>query len=305
MPYILLVLAVLFWSGNFVIGRGIHETVPPISLSFWRWVVALIIMLPFVVKPMVRQRDLLRRNWRILSLLAVLGVTNFSSFLYIALQTNTVINTVLINSLMPVLIVFITWIGFQDRLTYTQGFGGLISFIGLIWIITRGAPTVLLTIELSRGDLWTLAATGSWALYSALLRKRPKNMHSMCFLGFITGVGLLFLSPFYVWEVTHGATFVWTPATAAAVVYISLFASILAFIFWNRAIEIIGANRGGIFVHLMPVFSIVMAIIFLGERLQMYHLPGMAGIILGIVLTTIGKPGDQKTTGRPLPEKTK
>lgn len=290
MPYLFLVLAVLFWSGNFVLGRGVHEAVPPVSLAFWRWTIALFIILPFAVKPMIQQFDLLRRNWRILCVFAVLGVTNFSMFLYIALQTNTVINTVLINSLMPVMIVFISRVGFQDKITYKQGIGGLISFMGLIWIITRGAPGVLFAIKLSKGDLWTLAAAASWALYSVLLRKRPKNLQPLSFMGFIISVGLLFLLPFYIWELRSGAVFVWTPATTGAVVYMAVCASVLAYIFWNRAIGIVGANKGGIFVHLMPVFSIIMAIIFLEERLQAYHLPGMAGIIIGIILTTTGKP---------------
>ncbi len=290
MPYIFLVLAVLFWSGNFVIGRGVHEVVPPVALAFWRWTIALLILLPFVVQPMIRQYELLRRNWRILSVFAVLGVTNFSMFLYIALQTNTAINTVLINSLMPVMVVFMSWIGFQDKITYKQGFGGLISFVGLIWIITRGTPSAIFAIKLSKGDFWTLAAAASWASYSVLLRKRPKNLHPLSFMGFIIIVGLLFLLPFYIWELRSGAVFVWTPVSAGAVLYMAVCASVLAYIFWNRAIEIVGANKGGIFIHLMPMFSIIMAIIFLGEHLLAYHLPGMAGIIIGIILTTTGKP---------------
>lgn len=293
----MLTLTVLFWSGNFVIGRGVHDTVPPVSLAFWRWSVALIIMFPFVIKSVLNQLDLIRQHLRILSLLAILSVTNFNTFIYIALQTNTVINTVLINSLMPVLIIFISWAGFRDHITFQQGLGGLISFAGLVWIITRGTPTFLLSIRFSAGDLWTLGAAISWALYSVLLRKRPEKLHPLSFMAYITAAGLFFLSPFYLWEVLRGASFEWTPATAGSVAYIALFASVLAYIFWNRAVDVVGANRAGIFIHLMPVFSIIMAIVFLGERLQGYHFPGMAGIVLGIFLTTTGKPRQRQAVG--------
>ncbi|MGB8424706.1 MAG: DMT family transporter, partial [Desulfobacterales bacterium] len=163
MPYVLLTLTVLFWSGNFVIGRGIHAEVPPISLAFWRWFTALVLLLPFALPAMVRQRDLIGRHWKLLCLLAILSVTNFNTFIYLALQSNTVINTVLINSLTPVFIVFVSWIGFREKISVLQGLGGLMSFAGLIWIITRGQPALLFTVRFSRGDLWTLAAALSWA----------------------------------------------------------------------------------------------------------------------------------------------
>ncbi|MFZ0241859.1 MAG: DMT family transporter [Desulfobacterales bacterium] len=288
MPYVLLTLTVLFWSGNFVIGRGIHAEVPPISLAFWRWFTALVLLLPFALPAMVRQRDLIGRHWKLLCLLAILSVTNFNTFIYLALQSNTVINTVLINSLTPVFIVFVSWIGFREKISVLQGLGGLMSFAGLIWIITRGQPALLFTVRFSRGDLWTLAAALSWAVYSVLLRKRPPNLNPIGFLGFIIAAGLLFLSPLYAWELSRGAAFTLDKSTVGAVFYIALFASVLAYIFWNRAVATIGANKAGIFVHLMPVFSITLAFIFLGERLQAYHTPGIALILGGIILTTTG-----------------
>ena len=296
MPYVLLTLTVLFWSGNFVIGRGIHSVVPPVSLAFWRWVAALALLIPFALRPMMRQRALIRRHWKLLCLLAILSVTNFNTFIYLALQANTVINTVLINSLTPVFIVFVSWIGFREKISVLQCLGGLLSFAGLIWIITRGEPALLFSIRFSGGDLWTLAAALSWAVYSVLLRKRPPHLDPVGFLGFIIAAGLLFLSPFYFWEITRGAGFMVDKGTVGAVLYIALFASVLAYIFWNKAVAAVGANRAGIFVHLMPVFSITLAFIFLGERLQAYHLPGIVLILCGIVLTTAGSRLRLKTT---------
>lgn len=288
MPYALLTLTVMFWSGNFVIGRGIHAVVPPISLAFWRWAVALALLLPFAMRSMIRQRDLIRQHWKLMCLLAILSVTNFNTFIYLALQSNTVINTVLINSLTPVFIVFVSWIGFREKISVLQGLGGLLSFAGLIWIITRGEPALLFTIRFSRGDFWTLAAALSWAIYSALLRKRPPHLDPIGFLGFIIAVGLVFLVPLYGWELSRGVEFTIDKHTVAAILYMALFASVLAFVFWNKAVTAVGANKAGIFVHLMPVFSITLAFMFLGERLQAFHIPGIALILCGIVLTTTG-----------------
>jgi drug/metabolite transporter (DMT)-like permease len=289
MPYVLLTLTVLFWSGNFVIGRGVHDMVPPISLAFWRWSIALLLLSPVAAGPVVRQWHLIRRHWRLLCLLAFLSVTNFNTFIYLALQSNTVVNTVLINSLTPVFIVFVSWIGFSEKITALQAVGGLLSFAGLIWIITRGEPVEVFRTRFSTGDLWTLAAAVSWATYSVLLRKRPPLLNPIGFLGSIVAVGLIFLSPFYLWELSRVGGFAVDERTAAAIVYIALFASVLAYIFWNRAVAVVGANRAGIFVHLMPVFSITLAAVFLGERLRAYHAPGIALILCGIVLTSTGK----------------
>jgi drug/metabolite transporter (DMT)-like permease len=291
MPYLLLILTALFWSGNFVLARGIHESVPPVALAFWRWTSALAILLPFCLGPLLRQRTLIRQHFRLLSLLALLGVTNFNTFIYLALQSNTVINTVLINSLTPVLIVFISWLAFRQSITGAQAIGVLLSFMGLAWIVSRGHPLALLSVRFAVGDLWTLAAALSWSGYSVLLRKRPAGLDPIGFLGFIVVAGLVFLSPFYLWELAQKGNFAPAPQTLASIAYMALFASVLAFIFWNRAVSAVGANKAGIFVHLMPVFSILLAITCLGERLQKFHLPGIVLVLTGLVLTTTGKLG--------------
>jgi len=287
MAYLLLILAVLFWSGNFVLGRGVNEIIPPVALAYWRWFGALVILMPFAVPGLVRQRREIRQHLGILTVLAIVSVTNFNTFIYHALRTNTVVNTVLVNSTTPIFIVLASWIGFNDRINFRQMIGVILSFVGLVWVVTQGNLEVLRVLRFSNGDLWTLAAALSWAVYTVLLRKRPQNIDPIPFLTILVAIGLVFLLPIYVWEIRSGASFHLSPSVFASIGYVAFFPSVIAYIFWNRAVEIVGANKAGIFMHLMPVFSIILAFIFLGEKLAIYHLVGMALIFSGILLTTM------------------
>ena len=287
MHYVLLIFTVLFWSGNFIVGRGIHNEIPPITLAFWRWTVALLIILPFSLGHIVHQFDIIRRNLKILTVLAILSVTNFSIFIYMALKLSTATNTVLINSMIPIFIVMVSWLGFKERITLRQSIGIAISLAGLMFIIANGNLSTLISVRFSKGDLWTICAGISWALYSVLLRKCPIELNSLGFLATLIIIGTLFISPFYIWEMSTGKTMNISQASIGSIVYVALFASILAYIFWNKAIQIIGANKTGIFIHLMPVFSIILAIIFLDEKLRGYHIKGTILIFSGILLTTI------------------
>jgi drug/metabolite transporter (DMT)-like permease len=297
MHYLLLILTVLFWSGNFIVGRWIHNDIPPISLAFWRWTVALLIILPFSLKHIIHQKDLIRQNWKILTLLAILSVTNFSMFIYMALKSSTVTNTVLINSMIPIFIVLVSWMGFKERITLRQTVGIAASLTGLMFIIAGGNLSTLLAVRFSKGDIWTISAGMSWALYSVLLRKCPIEFDSRGFLATTIIIGIFFIFPFYIWEISTGKTMNITKASIGSIIYVALFASVLAYIFWNKAIQIIGANKTGIFIHLMPVFSIILAIIFLDEKLRGYHVKGSVLIFLGIFLTTTNKLTFQKAGG--------
>jgi drug/metabolite transporter (DMT)-like permease len=289
MHYVFLIFAVLFWSGNFIVGRGIHNEIPPMTLAFWRWAVALLIILPFSLNHIVHQYDIIRRNLKILTVLAILSVTNFSIFIYMALKLSTATNTVLINSMIPIFIVMVSWLGFKERITLRQSIGIAISLAGLMFIIANGNLSTLIAVRFSKGDLWTICAGFSWALYSVLLRKCPIELNPLSFLATLIIIGTLFISPFYIWEMSIGKTMNISKASIGSIVYVALFASILAYIFWNKAIQIVGANKTGIFIHLMPVFSIILAIIFLDEKLRGYHIKGTILIFSGILLTTIHK----------------
>jgi len=298
LPYILLTLTVLFWSGNFVLGRGIRELIPPVSLNFWRWTGALLILLPFGLPGIRRQWYLVCRHWRFILLMSIPSITFFNAFIYKALQSATTTNTVLVNAMVPILIVGMERVWFGIRLTVRQTLGVLLSLCGLVFIITRGAPLLLLSLNFSTGDLWTLGAGVSWALYSVMLRRRPAKMDPLVFLTVLVMAGLVVLAPFYLWELSVTGGFSLGRQSLASLAYVAIFPSVLSYIFYNRGVALVGAARAGIFFHLMPVFAILLAFFFLGERLEHFHLAGMLLIFTGIALTTVGEVPDARRQGR-------
>lgn len=287
MSYILLILTTLFWSGNFVLGRGMHAEIPPLSLSFWRWVIALVILCLFAVKHLYRQRQLVQHHSRFIIIQGLLGVAGFNSLIYLAIQTTTAINAVLINSCIPVLIVVCSWAMYREVMTVRQYLGVIVSLFGVVLIIAHGEIDYLLALSFNPGDLLVFAAALTWALYSSNLRNYPKELHPLAYQSGIVVSGLIILTPFYLFELSTVGGFRVTMASISTILYIALFASVLAFIFWNRAVRTIGANRAGPFIHLMPVFSTILAVIFLDETIQRYHLQGIGLIFIGIAMTTI------------------
>ena len=286
-PYLLLVLTTLFWSGNFVLGRAVHTVFSPFTLSFWRWAVALAILLPFVWGSLSEQRALLRRHGPILLLLSVLGVVNFNTFVYIGLQSTTATNAVIMLSITPVLIVALSFLLLRQTVTRWQALGILVSLAGVLAIVARGDVQALLTWRINAGDLWILAAVVSWALYSVCLRWRPAELKLLNFQAATMVIGIIVLTPLYSWDLAHERFVAVNTATVASIGYLALFPSILAYIFWNRAVAELGANRAGQFLHLMPAFGAVLSMIFLGERLYAFHAAGIGLIGLGIWLATV------------------
>lgn len=291
-PYLLLSLTALFWAGNAVLARALHTLLPPATMAFWRWVLALLLLSPFVLRPMYEERELLRTGWKRLALLGVLGVGCYNTFLYAALQTTTATNGVLINSMTPLLIVLMGRVLFGVRMTGRQQVGILLSLAGVIGIVSRGDIAVLVRLDFNHGDLLLVGGALTWALYTVLLRWRPAGIGTMAFLGatVVGGIVLLML-PLYLLELASGRVAVWNAATGAGLAYFAVFPSILAYLFWSSGVERIGANRAGLFLHLVPVFGVALAITFLGERLHLFHLAGAAAIFTGIYLSTAGASG--------------
>ena len=287
MPYFLLILTTLFWSGNFVLSRGMHADIPPFSLSFWRWAVALLILLSFGIRHLWVQRQIALKHFRFITIQGLLGVAAFNSLIYMAIQTTTAINAVLVNSCIPVLIAVFSWILYREMMSPRQWLGVLVSLCGVLLIITRGEMAHLLAMRFNRGDLLVFAAALFWALYSANLKKYPQELHPFAYLSGIVISGLVRILPFYLMEVYSGKVIILNGAAVVTILYVAIFASILAFIFWNAAVRRIGANKAGPFIHLMPVFSTILAVFFLGETLHMYHLLGILLIFSGILLTTL------------------
>jgi drug/metabolite transporter (DMT)-like permease len=284
--WLLAALPPLFWAGNFVLARALHAEIPPLALSFWRWVGALLILLPFTWRGLWRARALLARQWPLLAFLALLGITNYNSMVYLGLQHTAATNAVLLNSAVPVMIVGLSFVLLRLAVRGAQLGGILVSMLGVITIATEGRPQELLALRLNRGDLWVLAAGLDWALYSVCVRWRPQGLAPATFLAAIVLMGLPPLAGLYVWELSSGQGFALDAVNLAAIGYVALFPSVLAYLFWNRAIAEMGPNRTGQYLHLMPAFGALLAVLLLGEQLHGFHLLGAALIGGGILLAT-------------------
>ncbi|WP_281018642.1 MULTISPECIES: DMT family transporter [unclassified Minwuia] len=286
LPYLLLVLTPLFWAGNFLIGRMVHETVPPVGLAFWRWAVGLLMILPFAWPQLRRDLPVYRANWPIILILSVLGVSCFNTMVYIGVARTEALNASLLQSTMPVWIAVLSFLLFRDRPGPWQVAGILVSLTGVATIIARGDPAYLSQLRFNPGDLWVLTAVICYGGYSALLRSRPA-VGPLGFLAVTFAVGDLVLLPFYVHEMVVLDRFVPLNVVAlASVLYVSLFASVLAYMFWNRGIELLGANRASVFIHLAPAFVAIGSVILLDEHPQPFHAAGVALILTGVFLTT-------------------
>lgn len=286
MPYLLLILTTLFWSGNFVLSRGMHADIPPLALSFWRWALALLIMLFFCSRTFWSQKEIIARERRFIILQGLLGVTGFNSLIYLAVQTTTAVNAVLINSCVPILIALCSLLINKEPLRPRQWAGIMLSLSGVALILAGGNLAALLELEFNRGDLLVLCAGITWALYSVNLKRYPQELHPFSYQVGIMIAGLIGIAPFYLVELGMDRHLVVNTPTVITLIYVAIFPSVLAFIFWNRAVRDIGANRAGAFIHLMPVFSSILAIIFLGETIEAFHLQGIGLVFAGILLVT-------------------
>jgi drug/metabolite transporter (DMT)-like permease len=288
-PYLLLTLTTLFWSGNMVVGRAIRDDVPPLSLAFWRWAIALSLMLPLALPHLRTQWPLLRRGWRAVLALGLLGVGGFNTLAYIALQYTAATNGLLLNSFIPIATIALSWAFLNKRLHGSEWLGVLISLAGVTTIVARGELATLAGLSLNIGDLWMLGAVFVWALYTIGLQWRPKGVHPMLMLAAFTVVGLLALAPAYAWEIVHGRTMHVTPGALAGIAYTGLLPGFAGYVFYNRAVGEVGASKASLFIHLMPVFGTVLSAVFLGEVPHLYHFIGIALIFSGIYLTTARK----------------
>ena len=292
-PYGLLVLASLFWAGNWVTGRALREDFGPVALSFWRWLIAAAVLAPFVWGDVRAQWPVLCRHWRLIAMLALLGVVLFQTFVYVGLRSTLAINAVLLNSTIPLFIMACAWLMDGVRATPRQWLGLALSFAGILGIVTRGEPARIAELDVHAGDLWILAAMPVWAMYSVLLKRKPPELGGMTLVFVLAACGLVVLLPAYVVEMQWLPQHLPGPEAIAGAVYIGLFASIAALACWNAGVAAVGANIAGFTVHLLPMFGTVLAILFLGESLRVFHVAGFAAILAGVALATLA--GRQKS----------
>lgn len=284
-PYLLLALTSLFWAGNTILGRFIVGHVPPMTLAFIRWGGATVILLPFAARHLARDWPLIRKHAGLMVLLALTGFSVYNTLSYYGLQYTTAINGLLLQSVAPLFVAMWSFVIFRDRLTLRQAGGICVSLCGVTVIVCHGSLAILLAIAFNRGDVSFLVALVVYGFYAAYLRKRPA-IHPFSFLAVGMGGGAIFLIPAMVWELSSGRTVALDTESFLSFAFVCIFPSLLGYLFLNRGIELIGANRAAPFIHLVPVFGSVLAIVLLGEQFQLYHAVGYGLVFTGITVAT-------------------
>lgn len=274
----------LFWAGNSIVGRAVRGEIPPLTLAFGRWLLALLILAPFALPHVMAQRALIRRHWRPIALLGLVGVAAFNGFLYSGLRFTTASNGLLLQGLIPTLVVIVSRIGFGDRAPTGQVMGIALSTLGVVFIVFRGDLSAILQLRLGMGDLLVLCGCCAWALYTACLRLRPP-VHPLAFLFVTFAIGALTMGLGAIGEADAIARMHWNADVLAAIAYVAIFPSILAYMLFNAAVAHVGAATAGQTISLMPLFGAVLAALILNEPLLPYHLAGMAMILAGVVLS--------------------
>ena len=284
--YLFLFLAVLFWAGNFIVGKyASYYQIPPFSLNFYRWFFAWLILLPFTFTEIISKKNYILENYKFYILLGITSVTIFNSIVYYSLNFTQVISGVLMISTIPVMIMFISSILKIERTNIFQILGVICSFIGVILIITKANFDLLVNLDFNKGDLTMVLAMLSWATYSALLKKRKHELSQLSLLEVIITFGLIFLIPIYITEYSLGFEITLNKPFILVLIYVVLFPGLAAFICWIKGISLIGPNRSGVFLHLMPILSALMAMIIFKEKFMLYHLLGAFFILSGIILS--------------------
>ncbi|WP_417568219.1 DMT family transporter [Marinobacter sp.] len=287
LAYVGLVLTPLFWAGNAVVARGTVEHIPPLSMSFWRWIIALAILLPFGLPGVWRHRQIIRERFGSMLALATFSVAAFNSLLYFAATTTTATNIALINATIPIFVALLSWVLLGDRTRPLQAFGIALAITGIIAVVARGDLSVLTGLQAQPGDLIMVAAVFSWGLFSVLLRRQAVPLPALTFLTTQILLGTLVILPFYLTDLFFFAGgFDLSRDTALPLLYFAIFPGILAYGFWNHGVHKIGPARAAIFMYLTPVFASVLAGVFLGESLGVFHIFGGLLILAGLLLAT-------------------
>lgn len=285
-PLLLLPLPPLFWAGNLVLGRVLANDYPPVSLAVGRWVIAIAVLAPFASKAVWRQRSLLRQNWLLILLCGAFGIAGYNALGYVALQTVPAASVAFLNSSLPLMVPLAALALGVERVRKMTILGILISFVGVAWIVARGHPADLAHIGFAAGEPLVLLAVANYAVYSVLIRRKPGELEALVFLASTMVAGLGVLLPFWAWELAAGASIPFDAASVGAVVYIGVFASLFAFILWNRCVATLGPSVTGASFHLVALFTAILAFLVLGEPVAGFHMIGAALILCGFFVAT-------------------
>ena len=278
--------ATLFWAGNFIVGKiaSINE-IPPISLNFYRWSLAWLILLPFTFKELIKKKDYILNNIGLFIIMGITAVTVFNSALFYSLKFTQVISGVLMISTVPVMIIFISSLLKIEKTNIFQIIGVGLSLTGVLFIITKADIDILKNLDFNRGDLTMVIAMLSWATYSALLKKKKYELSQISLLQVVISFGVVFLIPLYFIDINMGNLIKLEKPFFLTLTYVVLFPGLASFFFWIKGVALIGANRAGVFLHLMPILGAVMAMIIFNEKIMFYHFLGAVFIVAGITLS--------------------
>lgn len=277
-------MATVIWSGNFIVARGLIDTIPPVSLAYWRWLVAVIALAPLAMKPLIADWPVIKDNFLYICITSILGVSVFNTLIYIASHTTTAINLSLIAITFPVFIILLSRVLYHELLTTNKALGVFLVTLGIVILLTKGDVSILKNINFTQGDLWMLLAAITFALYSLLLKKKPPQLGTRSFQMITFSIGLLFLTPFYIWEAANSEFKIQTisSSTFYSILYLGLFASLASYILWGKAVEKIGPTKSSMIYYSLPIFSGLLAYLVLGEAIENIHLLSMFLIATGI-----------------------
>ena len=284
--YLYLFLTVTFWAGNFIVGKlASFYDVPPFSLNFYRWFFAWLILAPFTIPEIIEKKEYILKNYKLFIILGVTSITIFNSIVYYSLNFTQVISGVLMISTIPVMIMLFSSILKIEKTNIFQIIGVIFSFAGVIMIITKADIQILKNLDFNKGDITMVVAMFSWALYSTLLKRQKYEISQISLLQVVITFGLLFLIPIYFIEYQIGSRIILEKPFILILSYVVLFPGLASFLLWIKGISLIGANRSGVFLHLMPILSAIMAMIFFSDKFMFYHMLGACFIITGILLS--------------------
>ena len=282
----MLVCATLFWSGNFIVGKfAFLENIPPLSLVFYRWLLVWIILLPFTYKEIIKYKDTIFNNLPLLFFLGLTSVGLFNSFTYLSLIHTQVINSTLFNTAIPAVIILLCFLFKIEKTNKFQILGLIISVLGILSIITKLDIKILLSLNFNKGDIIMIGGVITWGIYSTLLKKKKFTLPLLTLVHVICTFGLICVFPQFFYEFSQGQFIEFNTNLFYILIFLALFPSIGSYYCWAGAVSIIGANRAGIFLSLIPLFSTIMAIFFYKEQFQFFHLIGAVLIILGLILS--------------------
>ena len=286
----LAVLATLIWSGNFIVARAVIKDIPPVTLSFYRWLTATVILLPFAWKFFTAELNLVKNNLLYFVVAAATGVSMFNTFVYVAGHYSEAINLAILGTCSsPIMSVILARIFLKEKIPALRIAGMLVCIIGILVLLSKGSFETLMNFRFSEGDWWILAAALSFAIYNTMVKKRPKEMHHLNFLFVVFLFGTIMLVPFYIYEFKQQGGIAIDLTNVLTILYLGLGASVICFMIWNKAIAALGTGRTALFGNLIPVFSSIEAVILLHEKIGTIHIISFILVVAGLVIANLRK----------------